>query len=103
VLHVDDLPGIHAAMAELRAEHHAALGLQARRERGVIVRREVEIVRRGHVEAAVARRAEYWREEAGHPAIVDREADPWRVEDRHVLDAQRHVRGGAAAARAVEF
>ncbi len=90
-------------MAQFRAEHHAAFGLDARGQRRVVVRREVQVIRCCEIEAAVARGADDGRKKAGGAPIVDGKADPWHVQYRHILDAQRHVARDTAAVGAIEF
>ena len=89
-------------VAELTFHQQAAFGHVGRVQRGVVVRRQVEVVRRLQREAVAARRADARRQEAGLATVVDREVDVRGVEHRNVLDPQRHVGGGAEASRRVQ-
>ncbi len=81
-------------VAELAFHQQAALGHVAWVQRGVVVRRQVEVVRRDQHEAGVAGAAERWRQEAGLATVVDREVDVRCVEHREILDPQRNVGRG---------
>ena len=78
-------------VAELGAQHRAAPSQQTWRQRQVVVRSEVDVVRRGDVEAAVLRAADAREEETGTPALVDREAGIREIQQRHRADHQRGV------------
>ncbi len=90
-------------VAELAFHHQAALGHVAREQRGVVVRRQVEVVRGDHEHAGVAGAAQGGRQEAGLAAIVDREIDVGGVEHRNVLHPQGRVGRGAEAGGRVQL
>jgi hypothetical protein len=81
-------------VTELAFHQHAALAHVTRVQRGVVVRRQVEVVRRDQHEAGIAAAADGRRQEARLATVVDREVDVRRVQDRNVFDAQRHVGRG---------
>ncbi len=89
-------------VAELAFHQQATLGHVARVQRGVVVGRQVEVVRGDQHEASVAAGAERRRQEAGLAAVVDREVDVRCVEHREILDPQRDVGGGTEPGRRVE-
>ena len=78
-------------VAEFAFHQQAAFGHVARVQRGVVVGRQVEVVRGHEHKAGVGAAAERRRQETGLTAIVDREVDVRGVEDRNVFDPQRHV------------
>ncbi|MNJ21982.1 hypothetical protein D3C77_163470 [compost metagenome] len=78
-------------VAELAFHQHAALGHVAWIQGGVVVWRQVEVVRRDQHEAGVAAGAERRRQEAGLATVVDREVDVRCVEHREILDPQGDV------------
>ncbi len=78
-------------VAELAFHQQAAVSHVARVQRGVVVRRQVEVVRRDEREAVVAACRNSRRQEAGLATVVDREVDIGRVKDRNVLDPQGNV------------
>ena len=89
-------------VAEFAFHQQAALGHVARVQRGVVVRRQVEVVRRDQHEAGVAAAAERRWQEAGLATIVDREVDVRCVEHREILDPQGDVGRGAEAGGRVQ-
>ena len=89
-------------VAELTFHQQAAFGHVGRVQRGVVVRRQVEVVRRLQRKTGVAGGADARRQEAGLATVVDREVDVRGVEHRNVLDPQRHVGRGAEAGRRVQ-
>ncbi|MNM76608.1 hypothetical protein D3C81_884350 [compost metagenome] len=78
-------------VAEFAFHQQAVLFHVARVQRGIVVRRQVEVVRGDQHEAGIAAGADGRRQEAGLATVVDREIDVRRVQDRNVLDPQRHV------------
>ncbi|MCY1430393.1 hypothetical protein D9M71_463410 [compost metagenome] len=78
-------------VAEFAFHQQAVLFHIARVQRGIVVRRQVEVVRGDQHEAGIAAGADGRRQEAGLATVVDREIDVRRVQDRNVLDPQRHV------------
>ncbi len=90
-------------VAELRADLQTALGHQARRDRGVVVRREIEVIRRGRLEAAHARRAERRGQEAGLALVRQRELQPRRIHDRDVEEMHGHAVRRANLAQVVDL
>ncbi len=90
-------------VAPLGGDQGAALGHVARRDLGVVVRREVQVQRHAHVEAGGVGVAERGEQDAGAAAVVDRELEPRQVQDRHVAEAQARVLGAAEALLAVEL
>ena len=82
-------------VAELAFHQQAALGHVARVQRGIVVRRQVEVVRGDQREAAVAAGAERRWQEAGLATVVDREVDVRCIEHREILDPQGDVGRGA--------
>ncbi len=106
VVQVGGVDGAFAAVgqvAELAFQHHAALGHVARVQRGVVVRRQVEVVRGDQGEAGVAGAAEARRQEAGLAAVVDREIDVRGVEHREIFDPEGRVGRGAEAGGRVQL
>jgi len=89
-------------VAEFAFHHHAALGHVLRVQRGVIVGRQVEVVRRNQGKAGFAAGAEARRQEAGLTTVVDREIDVRGIQDRDVLDPQRRVGGRTEAGGRVQ-
>ncbi|MCY1423600.1 hypothetical protein D9M71_393160 [compost metagenome] len=81
-------------VAELAFHQQAAIGHVAWIQGGVVVWRQVEVVRRDQHEAGVTAGTERWRQEAGLAAVVDREVDIRRVEHRNILDPQGDVGRG---------
>src|SRR5690606_19642065 len=71
--------------------------LDARGNGGIVVGRQVQVIGRGDVDAAIAGVAEHRGKKAGGAFVVDRKAYPGQVEHRHVRHAQLDVAGGAAA------
>ncbi len=71
-------------------------------ERGVEVRRQVEVVRRQQRQAGIAGGSDGRHEEAGLTTIVDREVDIGCIEHRNILDPQRDVGGRAEAGGRVQ-
>jgi hypothetical protein len=82
-------------VAELTAELQAALGHDPRRDRRVVVRREVEVVGQRELDAARARRSCRRHEEATLALVGERELEPRRVEDRCAEEAHGRVMRGA--------
>ena len=80
-------------VAEFAFHQQAAFGHVLRVQRGVVVRCQVEVVRRHQRKASLAAGAEARRQEAGLTTVVDREIDVRGVQDRDVLDPQRRVGG----------
>ncbi|MNV17067.1 hypothetical protein D3C71_1078480 [compost metagenome] len=78
-------------VAELAFHQHATLAHVARVQRCIVVRCQVEVVRRDQHEAGIAAGADGRRQETRLATVVDREIDVRRVQDRNVLDPQRHV------------
>ncbi|MNC01893.1 hypothetical protein D3C75_492520 [compost metagenome] len=78
-------------VAEFAFHQQAVLFHVARVQRGIVVRRQVEVVRGDQHEAGIAAGADGRRQEARLATVVDREIDVRRVQDRNVLDPQRHV------------
>ena len=94
--------GAAEQVAELSAELQAALAHDARRDRRVVVGREVEVVRQREFDAARARRSRGRHQEAALALVRQRELEPRRVEDRRAEEAHRRVAGGADHALRVE-
>ena len=86
-----------AEIAELAAEHGAAVADEPRRDRGVVVRREIQVIRQDQVVAGVVRIAERRHQQAAGPAVVDREARIRQVHHRHVAQPQGDLAGAADA------
>jgi hypothetical protein len=103
VLGFDDACAVGGEIPELRAELEAALGHHPRRQRGVVVWREVEVIRHRGVEAADAARAECGREEPALALAGERELEPRRIGDGHAEEAHRRVVRGADHPRAVDL
>ena len=82
-------------VAELTADLQAALGHDPRRDRRVVVRREVEVVGQRDVEAARARLPDDRYQEARLALAGQRELDPGRVEDRHAHEVESRIVGDA--------
>ena len=82
--------------AELVLEQHPALRHHARRDRVVVVGRDVPVVRRADVGAERRTQAEARSQEARAPPVADGKAEDRRGEDRHALEVQprRARRGG---------
>ncbi|MCY1292414.1 hypothetical protein D9M70_416390 [compost metagenome] len=90
-------------VAEFAFRQQAALGHVARVQGGVVVRRQVEVVRRDQQEAGVAAAADGRRQEAGLATVVDREIDVRGIEHRNVLDPQGDVGRGAETGGRVQL
>lgn len=71
-------------------------------QRGVEIRRQVEVIGRLQREAVVAGRADTRCEKAGLATIIDGEVDIRGVEHRNILDPQRHVGGRTEAGSRVQ-
>ncbi len=82
-------------VAEFVVEHEAALAHVARHQGVVEVRRQVQIDRLGVIEAVAPGQAHLRIEEAGLAAIIDRELEVGRPQDRHLADPQHRVACGA--------
>ncbi len=89
-------------IAELAVDLQAAARHQARRQRRVVVRRQIEVVRQRHLDTAAAGRAEYRRQESRLALVGQRKIDERRVQDRHVLEQHRRIARRADQARAVD-
>ena len=100
----DDLAhGRLEQVAALAAEHQAALGHHPRRECRVVIRREVEVVGRGELEAADLRRAGDRRQESGLAFVGQRKLQPRRREHRRVQKEDPGAMRGADRAQAVDL
>src|SRR5690606_5684265 len=69
----------------------------------VVVRREVQVVRQGEVEAALVAEADVRKQEAADAPVVEREPRVGQPEHWHVEHAEGHVARAADALGAVEF
>ena len=90
-------------VASLHAHLHAALGHETRRDRRVVVGREIEVIGLRVFEAANAGQARRRREEPGLALVRQRKLEPRRIEDRRVEEEHRRVAAGAHLARLVDF
>ena len=75
-------------VAELTFHQQTAFAHKARVQRGIVVRCQVEVIRRDQHQAGLAVAADRWRQEARLATIIDREIDVRGVEDRYVFDPQ---------------
>ncbi len=91
-----------AQVAELRAQHHAATAQHAGVEGGIVVRREVEVIRHAQVNAALVVVAEAGIQEAAATALVDGEAGVGQPQHRHPAQPQGGVAHAAHARLAVQ-
>ncbi|MDT4840834.1 hypothetical protein FQZ97_746680 [compost metagenome] len=89
-------------VATLAFQEQAAVAHVGREERGVVVRRQVEVVGRLQRQAVIVGAADARWQEAGLTAIVDREIDIGGVENREVFHPQGHVGRGAEAGGRVQ-
>ena len=92
VLHVELAAGAREQIAEFTAQHRAARGVDARVQGGVVIRRQVQVVRRAELEAAAAALAEDRVQEAALALVVHRKGDVRQVQERHLA----HAHGGVA-------
>ncbi len=79
-------------VAELAGQHRAALAVDARIQRGVVVRCQIQVVRRADLETGAAGVADGRIQEAALAPVIGREGEIRQVQERHV--AQSH--GGVA-------
>ncbi len=77
--------------AEFAAEHDATLAHVTRVERGIVVRREVQVDRLAPVEAIAAGNGDRGVQQAGAAALIDRKHQPRDVQHRHLADAQGRI------------
>ncbi|MNO77659.1 hypothetical protein D3C76_687770 [compost metagenome] len=90
-------------VAEFAFHLQATLGHVTRVQRGVVVRRQVEVVRGDQGETGVRAAAQAGRQEAGLAAVIDREIDIGGVEHRNVLHLQDRVGRGAETGGRIQF
>jgi hypothetical protein len=102
VLAVHGAAAARRQVAELAVEAQPARGEVARRERGVVVRRDVPVPGHGDLRAGLAAAADGREEQPGLALVPDREGDPGRVEDGHAEEVEAHVASGADAALLVD-
>src|SRR3990167_3717311 len=86
----------------LAFDEQAAVAHVGRIERGVVVRRQVEVIGRLQRHAVIAGAADARRQEAGLTTVVNREVDVGGVENREVLHPQGHVGRSTEAGRRVQ-
>ena len=89
--------------AELVAEQYAALGHRARRDRVVVVGRDVPVKRRADVGADRRAQSETRRQESGAALVADREPEDRRGEDRHALEVKPCAAGTGRLFESVDF
>ena len=98
VFHVELAAAARRQITEFAGQHRAALAVDARVQRGVVVRRQVQVVRRADLVARAAGVADGRVEEAALAAVVDREAEIRQVQERHIAEAHggvaRHTDAG---------
>ena len=92
VFQVDLAGAARHQISELAGQHRAAVAVDARIQRGVVVRRQVQVIRRAHLETGAAGVADGRIQEAALAPVVDRKAEIRQVQEGHV--AQPH--GGVA-------
>ena len=90
-------------VAELAAQLGAALAHRARDEGRVHVRCDVPVIGDRGLEAAIGVGAQRRRKEAGLALVVEREREPGRIEDGHVLEVNRGILALADLAVVVEL
>ena len=91
VVRVDLAATPFGQVAILDADAEAAPRQQERRQRQVVIRREVEVVRHAELEAALVGVPERREQEAGLAPVPDRERDHGREEDRYAFEVDAHV------------
>ena len=101
--------GAHLALpvleqvAALAAELHAALRHEARRDRGVVVGGEIEVVGLRVLEAANAGQARRRRQEPGLALVRQRKLEPRRIQHRRAEEIDCRVAPGADHPRLVDL
>ena len=98
VVHLERAAGAPRQEAVLARQHETALAEPARRDRGVLVGRDVPVPGNADLQAGVAVVPEAGVEETALAPVVQRKREPRRVEDRDVLEAQQ---GAARVAHAL--
>ena len=90
-------------IAPLARDLDAAPRHDARRQRQVVVRRKVEVIRRGELEAADLRGADGRREEARLALVRERELEPRRVHHWHAEKVHARIVSRADLAQLVDL
>ena len=90
-------------VATFAFQQQPTIGHIGRIEGGIVVGRQVEVVRRLQGHAVVAGRADARGEEAGLTTVIDREVDIRGVEHRYVFDPQGDVGGSAETGERVQL
>ena len=99
-----DLP--FAALGQVATfafQQQTTIGHIGRIQGGIVVGRQVEVVRRLQGQAVVAGGADARGEEAGLTTVIDREVDIRGVEHRNIFDPQGDVGGGAETGERVQL
>ena len=92
-----------AEVTELVLQLHPALGQDPRGDGGVVVGGDVPVVGHGDLGAQVFRGSEAREQKAGLASIGDGKAEIGQVEDRHALERDGGVVGGAQVLGRVEL
>src|SRR5260370_17595766 len=88
---------------ELLGDLESALFHVGRREREVVVGREVQVIRNCELGPALAGNADRRRKEARFALIVERKIKGWRRDDAHSLETHAGAAGGPYLAREVQI
>ncbi len=83
---VEHSPAIGAEIAIFALQLQSALAHHARRESGILLGRDVPVIRRCQIQSAVIGRSQTGREKAAHAFIGDGKRQPGRVDQRHILE-----------------
>src|SRR5690606_18354685 len=102
VLELGDTVHALRQVAELRTYLQAAVGEKPRSDRRIVVVCNVPVPGYAQFVAASPCAAEFGRQYAGLSGIGDRERQPRRIQDRHSLESQLDVPGGARSLARVE-